>query len=242
MVVQIQEIADRIQPDDPQAERHHSFGIANSIAVERRATDLWLAKRILVGKQARIADIGCIPPVFLTALRENGFDVEGVDLDPSRFSKSIEAAGLTVQRCNIETERLPYSDSSLDAVLFFEVFEHLRINLIFTMREIHRVLKPAGSLLLTTPNGLGLHGLGRIVWKKRIGPPIYRTYAQLETIGHTGHIREYSMHEVCAFLSEIGFLIEATSHRGRYQHPIFDFAIRLIPALRPVLCIVARKP
>jgi len=242
LLTQIQGIAAGMQPDNPDAERVHRFGITNPVADERRAIDLWLAKQLFAGKPLRIADVGCIPPVFLAALRENGFNAEGVDLNPSRFSKAIETAGLTVHRCDIETEPLPYPDASLDVVMFFEVFEHLRVNLIFTMRELLRVLKPGGILLLSTPNGLALHGLGRIVWKRRIGPPIYRAYAQLETIGQPGHIREYSLQEVCAFLAEIGFVTERVSYRGRYQHPILDLPLCLLPGLRPVLCLVARKP
>ena len=37
-------------------------------------------------------------------------------------------------------------------MLFNEVFEHLRINLVFTMTEVHRVLEPNGVLMLSTSN------------------------------------------------------------------------------------------
>jgi len=43
------------------------------------------------------------------------------------------------------------ADNSFDFVISFQVIEHIRNDDLF-MREIHRVLKPGGKALLTTPN------------------------------------------------------------------------------------------
>ena len=45
----------------------------------------------------------------------------------------------------------PFADASFDCVITFQVIEHIE-NDRFFLEEIHRVLKPGGLLLLTTPN------------------------------------------------------------------------------------------
>lgn len=46
---------------------------------------------------------------------------------------------------------IPYPDESFDCVITFQVIEHIREDFDF-VREIHRVLRPGGRLILTTPN------------------------------------------------------------------------------------------
>ncbi len=46
---------------------------------------------------------------------------------------------------------LPYTDSSFDSVVSFQVIEHIQDDAMF-LREIFRVLRPGGIALLTTPN------------------------------------------------------------------------------------------
>lgn len=46
---------------------------------------------------------------------------------------------------------LPYADGSFDSVVSFQVIEHIRDDRKF-LQEIHRVLKPGGVALITTPN------------------------------------------------------------------------------------------
>jgi len=233
-LAQIERILARIRPDDPNTP--FSFIVPE---IERRAVDLWLVERFIT-KSARVADVGCTPLLLQIALKENGYKVEGVDGTPEFYSQTIAAENLIVHRCNFETEPLPYPDASLDAVLFNEVLEHLRINLIFTLKEIRRVLKPDGILLLSTPNALSLSRLSHIVLERRLGVPIYEVYSDFERIGFAGHVREYSLREVCAFLSAIGFKIVSVSHKGRYVHPVYDAVLGLIPPLRPGLSVVAQ--
>src|SRR5690606_33526142 len=46
---------------------------------------------------------------------------------------------------------LPFADNTYDVVISFQVIEHIQDDKLF-LSEIHRVLKPGGVALITTPN------------------------------------------------------------------------------------------
>ena len=63
--------------------------------------------------------------------------------------------GITVDVANLNTERLPYPDSSFDLVTCTEVIEHLE-HYRSVLREVSRVLRPGGVFVVSTPNVLNL--------------------------------------------------------------------------------------
>jgi SAM-dependent methyltransferase len=106
-----------------------------------------------------VLELGSVPLLLTAALVKLDYNVTGIDISPERFSAAINKYKFNILKCNIEKEHLPIPDNSFDAVVFNELFEHLRINLIFTMREVFRVLKPDGILLLSSPNLRSLLGI-----------------------------------------------------------------------------------
>ena len=235
----IREAGDRVLPDSPELASWCSGFIAgNSLRV---SFDLELVQRYAT-QTGLILDVGAIPPLLIQALKQRGYNVAGLDIDPSRFSETIKTLDLDIRACNIETESIPYEDSSVDLMVLNEIFEHLRINLITTFEELWRVMKPGGIILMSTPNGLAMHSIFRMFRKRRIGPGIHFEYEKLGRIGHMGHVREYSENEVIDFLQEMNFKVVEVVRRARYHRRWIDLVLRAFPSMRPFVSFVIRKP
>ncbi len=63
----------------------------------------------------------------------------------------------------IELNSLP--DSHFDYILFSEIIEHITFNPVEMWRQLYRLLKPGGTIVLTTPNFYSLDG--RWFWELR---------------------------------------------------------------------------
>lgn len=67
----------------------------------------------------------------------------------------MSVEGVTVEVANLNIDPLPYADASFDLVTCTEVIEHLE-HYRAALREMARVLRPGGVLVVTTPNVLNL--------------------------------------------------------------------------------------
>ena len=234
-------LAERIRPD--QAALAGWYAEYRRQHRRRLAADLRLVESH-VEPRARVLEFGAVPLLMTAALAELGYRVSAVDLAPERFGSAISELGLDVRRCDVEREPLPFAADTFDAALFNELFEHLRIDPIFTLREACRVLRPAGRLLLSTPNLRSFRGLRNLLLHNRghaVSAGVYRQYEKLETLGHMGHVREYTTREVVDFLARVGFAVERIVFRGGHGKGLVGAAERLLPSLRPFFSLVAVK-
>ncbi len=199
----------------------------------------------LVQPEANVVEFGSAPPFLTAALAELGIAITGVDIAPGRFERSIARYSLNVLECDIESEPLPFKDEVFSCALFNELFEHLRLNPIFTMREVWRVLRPGGLLLLTTPNLRSLRGMYHFLLDGEayaVVGGVYSEYEKLKTLGHMGHVREYTPKEVSDFLTRCGFQIQRSIFRGPLHHWSERIVCSLFPRLKPYVSIIALKP
>jgi len=93
---------------------------------------------------------------------------------------------------------LPFCDESFDAVLSFDVIEHVEADQLF-MQEAFRVCKSGGYIMLGTPNRLRLSNrlLGLV------GRPVhYPYYMSADVI----HLREYSHKQLMSLCNDVGLI------------------------------------
>jgi len=102
----------------------------------------------------RVLDVGCGTGTFVTLIQERYRDVEVVGLDPdpkalARARRKSERGGFPIQLDQGFAADLPYADASFDRVFSCFMFHHLPAEeRAATLREVRRVLRPAGRLHL----------------------------------------------------------------------------------------------
>ncbi len=121
----------------------------------------------------RILEVACGRGGFLKELAKSGARVTGCD-----FSASALRVARGKQRENVadlpeeisltqgDAQNLPFASDSFDVVVSCETIEHLP-DAHAAMRELYRVTRTGGKLLLTTPNYANFTGLYDLYLKLR---------------------------------------------------------------------------
>ncbi|MFH0735271.1 MAG: class I SAM-dependent methyltransferase [bacterium] len=101
---------------------------------------------------------------IIKSLKDNNY-VYGIDVSDSAI-KNSEKFNLDVIKLNLDNEKIPFEDSSVDIVFAFEVFEHFS-NPQHAIEEIKRVLVDDGVLLISIPNQYTYH------WPRLFYPDLF---------------------------------------------------------------------
>ena len=102
-------------------------------------------------EKKRVLDIACGTGYGIAILKNTAKHVTGVDVDPVAAKEAmVECDGKAAVLLG-NGLGLPFADDSFDTITSFETLEHLHERSIF-LAELHRVLRPDGKLILSTPN------------------------------------------------------------------------------------------
>jgi SAM-dependent methyltransferase len=168
--------------------------------------------RIPLRAGMRLLDAGCGRGRHLCEpFRTPGVDVAGVDLNRGDLGTargylslmSGEKSGRWVV-AQADVTKLPFADESFDVVVCSEVLEHIADNRA-AVRELVRVLKPGGDLVVTVPR----------FWPERICWAISRAYHQEPG----GHIRIYRKPELKRLLESAGVRCRGIRYRHGLHAP-----------------------
>jgi SAM-dependent methyltransferase len=143
--------------------------------------------RRVTDRRPRILDVGCGTGANLLMLSKYG-DAEGVDVSEDALAFCRER-GLEKLKLGA-AEELPYDDGTFDLVTALDVLEHIDDDLA-GLREMRRVLRPGGHVLLFVPTFMFLWGLQ-------------------DDVSH--HRRRYRLSELRRVLEQAGFEIQRTTY------------------------------
>ncbi len=111
-----------------------------------------------------VLDLGCGGGKFTAWMAEAGFEVQGMDIS----KKAVDMAQRSFPDGNFKILNpdgsIPAEDQSFGAVWCSEVIEHI-VEVDDFLKEIRRVMKPGGILILTTPYHGFIKNLSIILFK-----------------------------------------------------------------------------
>jgi SAM-dependent methyltransferase len=209
------------------------------------ATPVNLAKRLRflarhgVSPGRRVLDAGCGRGEYVLALRQRGVEAFGLEYLADKVAAHVRGVppGCILRA---DLDNLPYADGAFDTVFLNEVLEHVPHER-RALREVRRVLRPGGTLIVLSPNrlypfeshGVHLARSGRLVppfvpfipyLPMAIGQKVFRYWA-----------RNYWPSELAGLIRSAGFRVVRTDFIWQTFENISGHQPYAISLLRPFL-------
>lgn len=162
----------------------------------------------------RILDVGCGTGDRLDVFRERGFETYGVETSDSA-DYATSHLKLKVMKGDVFSAHFP--DAFFDMVTLYNVLEHTH-NPAGVIKEIHRILKKEGFLIIQIPN---TNSLQCKIFKKR--------WAAFDV---PRDLYYFGVQTLTSFLQEGGFDVKRTDQFMNWWHPP-TLVISLFPTLDP---------
>jgi SAM-dependent methyltransferase len=215
-----------------------------------------LVEECVRAKPQSVIDLGCGRGFLLRALERRlpGLQCFGVELSDSAIDEA-RANGITVFHQSLSTG-LPLGDETVDLAVMGEVIEHL-FDPDACIEEVRRVMRPGGTLIVTTPNLVSWLNRGLVMMGIQ---PIFSETSTRKKYGHwlgllgqgktntQGHLKLFTLGALRELLKDLGFDVERVEGYKFYllaEHPVanvIESIFRLRPTLASGFIVTARKP
>lgn len=144
-----------------------------------------------------ILDLGCGTGYNIDYMKQAGYtNCLGLDFtfDALKYCKNRDIDDVVCA----DTIQIPFADNSFDVITSLDMIEHIEDDS-SAIREMHRVLKPGGQLIIFTPAYQFLWGLQ-------------------DEISH--HYRRYTAHELKKKTENQGFIIDRITYTNTLLFPV----------------------
>jgi len=159
-------------------------------------------------ENSRILDVGCGYGEYIKLYKDNGLIANGIDIDKEAVKQNKEGIFASA-------EEIPFKDNFFDVVSCIDVLEHVD-NPEIVIKEINRVLKKDGGLILSVPNYNFPFTYDPINYILKF----FNTHLKIGLWGW-GHKRLYRRKEILTLLKKNRFQIKKTKEISHFFIALF---------------------
>jgi ubiquinone/menaquinone biosynthesis C-methylase UbiE len=138
------------------------------------------------------------------------------------YVEELEAQGITVHTLNIELDKLPFPDESVDVIIMNQILEHVK-EVFWIFHEVSRVLSVGGSFIIGVPNLVAWHN--RLLVLLGFQPTPLKNYS--------AHVRGWSKRDIQKFFKECFAGYQFKEFGGSNFYPFPPFLARPLAAVLP---------
>jgi methionine biosynthesis protein MetW len=146
----------------------------------------------------RLLDVGCGMGHLIAVARARCRTVHGCDISEVAARAACDRGVIGVC-ADLNGRALPYRSDAFDQATCLAVIEHV-VDPLQLLRELHRVLRPAGRLILTTPNIRYVRNVARLVWRGEFPHTTTDTF-----VWGGGHLHYFTRRDLGGLVVSAGF-------------------------------------
>jgi SAM-dependent methyltransferase len=190
---------------------------------------------------AKVLDAGSGHGILAAALQAAGFSAYASDLHEGL--PVFDHLQIPYSTWHLEAEPAPYRDRTFDAVVLSQTIEHFTYSPLQPLREIIRIVKPGGFILIDAPNISSFRNISRLIRGKTLHWDLKKHYLEQKPEVRNGipyydrHNREYSMQDLRDIAGFFGLELEMARYYSSYNRHkrgmIAVLASRIRDGIRP---------
>jgi len=188
---------------------------------------------------AKVIDAGAGHGVLALALKNAGFDAYASDIHQGLAV--FEGKSIPYFQWHLEAEEAPFEDDTFDAVVLSQTIEHFTYSPLHPLKEIMRIVKPGGVVIVDAPNISCFRNISRLMRGKSIHWDFRKHYLEQKPELMNGvpyydrHNHEYAREDLQAIGEFFNLKAEEIAYYSSYNRQKRGFVAILISKIRDMV-------